>query len=166
MLNQSVQNPLEGIGEVNAMGSGRASRIEYVPYSTKNKLNQTQNTKKKTKFPIYRDTVPQTRSQLNSYRGSKRAFLRMHETQARFAQQYSDKTWEQQEKIRAWNYKQQTRALETNIRCGETSALGDIRHKRLKIYGIINQTTGPRPIIKLPPDRQVTEYNPTHIHYF
>ena len=165
MLNQSVQNPLDGIGETNAMGSGRASTVEYVPYYEKKKLNQ-ETPKKKTKFPIYKEKPYQARSQLNSYRGSKRAFLRLHETQTRFAQQLYDKSWEQQEKIRAWNFKQQTRALDNNIRCRDQSALGDIHHKKLKIYGVVNQTTGPRPIIKLPPDRQVTEYNPTHIHYF
>ena len=163
MLNQTVQNPLDGIGEVNAMGSGRASTLEYIPYSTKHKYIQTP-TKTKKSFPIYPET--RERSQLNSYRGTKRAFLKSHEQSAKFAQQLLDKNWAQQEKIRAWNFKQQTKAIETNIRCRDQSVLGDYHHKKLKIYGVYHPTTGPRPVIKLPPDRQVTEYNPTHIHYF
>lgn len=162
MLNQTIQNPLDGIESVNPLGSGRAPTLEYIPYSTKNKNDEkTKSLKKRScQLPEVRN-----RREFGTFQGTKRAFMASREHAAKVAQKVLDKNWEQQEKIRSWNFKQQTRAIEANIRVRKQSSLGDTSHKKLKIYGVVNTTTGPRPPVKLPPDIQVTEY-PNHTRYW
>ena len=162
MISQTIQNPLEGVNEVNALGNGRKSCLKYVPYSTQKNKEMASKPKKST-FQIRERN---DKKDMNAYLGTKRAFLNSHERSAKAAQKVLDKNWEHQEKIRNRNFKIQNRAIESNIRIRDPITLGDYRHKKLKIYGAVNQTTGPRPCAKLPPDRQVTEFPSTHIHYW
>ena len=71
MLNQTVQNPLDGIDSVNAFGTGLASSVEYVPYSTKKRTDRKEILQKKS--PV---SLPEVRNrrEISTFQGTKRAY--------------------------------------------------------------------------------------------
>ncbi|EAY06509.1 hypothetical protein TVAG_257480 [Trichomonas vaginalis G3] len=164
MLTQTIIDPLAGIGETNFLGTGRRSTISYIPYSTKKKEEKTDVKERSTKTPI---PVAKTQRSKSSFQSTKNAFISSRAHQKNFAQTIIDRNWEKQDKIRRWNYTLQIQKIEANIQVRKDHRkLGDLTQKKLKIYGDTLSSTGPVQHIKLPRDVQVTEYTPSHIHYF
>lgn len=164
MLTQTVIDPLAGIGETNFLGSGRKTHVEYIPYTTKKPEKKEEKKSRPIKTAV---SVAKSERSKSSFSTTKNAFISSRAHQKNFAQTIIDRNWEKQDKIRRWNYMQQMLKIEANIQVRKDHRkLGDYTHKKLKIYGDTLNTTGPVSHVKLPRDIQVTEYEPTHIHYF
>lgn len=162
-ITETEQDPLAE-GDKNIFGGICKSKVEYIPYSTAKKYQNSSalSTKKRTIIPEVKE-----RKEVNTYLGTKRAFLAAHAHKAQAAKQLLEKTWENQERLRSWNYKQQMKALETNIKIRNDNTQQRIsRARNLNQQKTAPMTTGPTKRVQLPRDIQVTEYPRNHILYW
>ena len=109
MISQSFQDPFLLINEkdkLKAIGQIIEKHNNFnlnIHNSSPREINQIKSQKQ---FPILKE-----KKDFDNYMGTKRAFIVSHERKANLIKKILDKNWDNQERNRLWNFKQQLKLI-------------------------------------------------------